>query len=145
MRDTDDKIGRNVRVAVFVVLAHFVVLLVHGAAHGHLNIGTTTWQTVFIVSVIFLAPWLAAAMLLWSSKAVVKKAGPMKAGSALLLLSMAGALVFGMYFHFVASGADNALGRSHHGWGGVFGLSAVLVAMSEAIGIVWAWRILSSL
>ena len=59
----------------------------------------------------------------------------------LLLASMAGALIFGLAFHFLVSGPDNVFTLNPGAGREAFRFSAVLVALTEALGCVagvWA-------
>lgn len=123
--------SKAVRLALYAVAAHAAVLVVHSTAHEILGVEATTPQLVFIVAVIIVAP-LAAGLLLWK--------GSVKAGALLLTCSMAGALAFGVYYHFIADTADHV---SHvarmtpAGWAVAFQASALLLALAEALG-AWA-------
>ena len=114
--------------ATLLVLLHFAVLVAHGGAHSHLNIGVSTWQKAFIAMVIFVAP-LIATLMLWTR---VRKPGVI-----LLGLSLAGSLVFGVSYHFLIAGPDNTLGPYHSAWGSAFRATAVLLALIEAAGLAW--------
>jgi hypothetical protein len=116
--------------AISVVLIHLAVSLVHGLAHSRLGIGLNAAQAIFVGTVITLAP-LVAGYLLWTNK--------LRVGGAMLAASMAGALVFGVYYHFIASGADNV----HHqfplgpaNWKERFDQTAVEIAGLEVLGII---------
>jgi hypothetical protein len=85
-----------------------------------------TWQKAFIAFVIFLVP-LIATLMLWTR---VRKLGVI-----LLGLSLAGSLVFGVSYHFLIAGPDNALGPYHYHWGSAFRATAVLHALIEAAGL----------
>jgi len=114
--------------ATLIVLVHLVVVLAHGKAHGQLEIVPDAWQRAFIAGVIVLCPLIAMALLwtrLW------------KTGFTLLALSMAGSLVFGLIYHFLLAGPDNALGLHHGHWQSVFGTTALLLALIESAGVVW--------
>ena len=112
---------------------HFAVLLAHGSAHSHLNIGVSTWQKAFIAVVIFVVP-LIAMLMLWTR---VRKLGVI-----LLGLSLAGSLVFGASYHFVIAGPDNPPGPYHSDWESAFRATAVLLALIEASGLAWCIRLL---
>src|SRR5215467_12958625 len=94
-----------------IVLAHLFALMAHVSGHSHLNIKPNSWQTVFIASVIFAGP-LVALVLFWTRL--------QRTALFLLATTMAGALVFGVYYHFVAPSADNALGLAPGQWSTVF-------------------------
>jgi len=122
--------------ATLLVLAHFAVLVVHGRAHSHLHIGVGTWQKAFIAIVIFVVP-LIATMMLWTRVR--------KFGAILLGLSLAGSLVFGVSYHFLIAGPDNALGQYHCYWGSAFRSTAIMLALIEAAGLTWCtWTLCSA-
>lgn len=112
---------------------HFAVLVVHGSAHSHLNIGASTWQKAFIAIVIFIVP-LVATIMLWTRAR--------KLGVILLGLSSASSLVFGVSYHFLISGPDHAFGQQHSHWASAFGATAVFLALIEAAILVWCvWEL----
>jgi hypothetical protein len=112
------------RAGVIIVALHFLVSLVHGAAHSSLHIDMAPWQTVYILLVITIAP-LVSAVLLWRRARI---------GFLLLMCSMLGALIFGGYYHFIAAGIDNVASVGAHSWGMTFSVTAVLLALTEATG-----------
>src|SRR5260370_28940070 len=81
-----------------VVLAHLLVNIIHGAAHRELHVELDPAAMLFVISVILLCP-LIAVVLLWVSQKPL--------GLALLALSMAASLIFGLYKHFVLIGPDH--------------------------------------
>jgi hypothetical protein len=121
--------------AILAVLAHAVVALVHGVAHVRLGVALNTWQQCYVAIVIALAPLVAAGMLgtRWA-----------RWGYALLAASMAGSLVFGVYFHYVAVSPDHVAHLPPGDWQGWFRGTALLLAVAEAFGLavgLWgAWR-----
>ena len=118
------------RVALYgtvVVLMHLVVGLLHGRAHTELQIGLSSFQTLFVVGVITIAPLLAM-VLLWTQRR--------RLGLVLLTASMAGACVFGLYYHFVVPSPDHVAHVPAGLWGDLFRMTAVLLALSEALGFV---------
>ncbi|HSB08569.1 MAG TPA: hypothetical protein VLM38_03585 [Blastocatellia bacterium] len=108
------------------VLAHFVIVVLHGRAHTKLGIELSTWQTGYVVLVIVLMP-LAAAMLVWTRHA--------RLGLVLLAVSMAGSLVFGVYFHYLAVSMDHVSHLPPGDSQGLFRLTAMLLAGMEAVGL----------
>jgi hypothetical protein len=78
--------------------AHLGVAAWHGRAHASLAIELPVAKTVFVAVVIFVAP-LAAASLTWTRH--------VRIGAWVFTLSMFGALVFGVYHHFVLASPDN--------------------------------------
>jgi hypothetical protein len=117
-----------VRFAIAMVLVHLAVSVVHGAAHDRLVIGLSRAENLFVQIDIVSAPLIAGALLLTRWR---------RLGGWLLAVSMAGAFFFGVYKHFIAPGADNAFTAPAGAWGTTFQITAVLVALSEAL-TCWA-------
>lgn len=113
--------------AIITVLLHAAVSVPHGMAHSDLHIQMNLWQNVYIWTVITLLPLVAAA-LIWKRH---------RAGFLLLLLSMGGSFLFGVFYHFVAAGPDNVASVPAHAARGTFQLTAVLLALTEAAGFVF--------
>ena len=120
---------RNLLVAV--VLIHFAVIGVHGAAHTHLHIDLAPAQMAYVVAVIGLAP-LVAAGLLWTRH--------WRSGAYLLTVAMIGALAFGGYKHFLSGTNDDVSQMSHAGWGAIFFISSILLFVTESAGILLGFR-----
>ncbi|MGB7923390.1 MAG: hypothetical protein WCF57_09115 [Pyrinomonadaceae bacterium] len=124
------------RYAIWVVIVHALVSALHGAAHARLDVSLSQAQTLFVVVVITVAPLLAG-LLLWRKQHI--------AGALLFLCSMVGALVFGVYNHFVASSPDHVAhvaAASSGGWVAVFQVTAALLAVVEAVGcVVGGWML----
>ena len=117
-----------VRFALYAVVAHAAIGALHSAAHAILGVKVSPPQLVFIVVAIIVAP-LVAGLMLWRGK--------VKEGAFLLTCSMLGALMFGIYYHFIADTTDHV---SHvatlapAGWAVVFQATALLLALIEAFG-----------
>jgi len=114
------------RTGVIIVALHFLISLVHGAAHNGLHIDMELWQTVYILVVITIVP-LVSGVLLWRRARI---------GFLLLMCSMLGALMFGGYYHFIAAGLDNVASVGAHSWGSTFRVTAVLLSLTEAAGVL---------
>jgi hypothetical protein len=131
MKDTEHSLTS---LGVILVALHFIISAVHGAAHSNLHIDLNTWQKVYVLVVITALP-LVSGFALW-------RRAP--SGFPLLLFSMLGALVFGGYFHFIASGADNVASLGSHNWSTPFQWTAILLALTEGGGVLTAilglWR-----
>ena len=113
--------------ATVAIVAHLIVNLLHGRAHTELSVGLNEWQQIYVVVVILCAP-LIAGILLWLPYA--------RLGLLLLVVSMAGSLVFGVYFHYVAISTDHV---SHLPTGdaqGLFRITALLLVLTEAFGVI---------
>lgn len=109
------------------VLAHLLVSVFHGYAHTKLGVGLSPWQTWYVLIVITAAPLLALT-LIWTRHR--------RLGILLLIASMAGALIFGAYYHYVAISPDHV---SHLPLGdaqGLFRLTALMLVVTEVLGLV---------
>lgn len=84
------------------------------------------WQNAYIFLVIVAAPVIAG-ILIWRGTRV---------GFQLLAVSMLGSLLFGGYYHFIASGPDNVASLMDHTWSFPFQITAALLAVTEAAGFV---------
>lgn len=126
---------KNQAAGTLVVLLHLAATLVHGRAHSELGIGTSAWQSTFIALVIVAGP-LIAMILLWTRLRMT--------GIFLLTVTMVGSFVFGVSYHFLIRGSDNAMELTASHWGSVFGTSALLLAFLEAGGFAWGvWALRS--
>ena len=112
-----------------VVLAHLIVSFLHGQAHTRLGVGLSNWQQLYVYVVILLAPLVALAL---SFTRYVR------AGLWLLLLSMLGSLVFGLVYHYVIISPDHVDHLPPGDARGLFRITAVLLLITEAFGVVVA-------
>jgi hypothetical protein len=123
--------------AIGIVFIHFAINIAHAIAHNRLTIGLNAFQEIFVAAVIVVAPFYAAYQI-WK--------GNMRTGGALLSISMAGALVFGVYYHFILPGPDHV---THIGlpvspdMRDIFDVSALLLAFFECLGVLAGARIFS--
>ena len=115
------------RIAWLIILLHALVATVHGIAHLRLEITLNAFQSAYVLLVITLAP-VAAALLLWARR--------MRPGFVVLALSMAGSLVFGVYWHYVADSPDNVFHLHEGTLQSVFRSTALVLMVSEACGVV---------
>jgi hypothetical protein len=119
------------RLALLTIIVHAVVVSLHSAAHQVLGVEASPGQLIYIVLVIMVAP-LAAGILLWKR---------LKTEGALLLIgSLYGSFVFGVFNHFVAMSPDHVkrVGElPQKSWVFVFQITAALLALVEAFGM-WA-------
>jgi energy-converting hydrogenase Eha subunit A len=111
--------------ATAIVVAHLIVNIVHGLAHRDLGIGLAPIDSIYVVAVILILPLIAMG-LTWTTKK--------RLGLVLLLLSMSGALVFGLYHHFLATSADYVHAQPASPWGTAFVLTAYGLLITEALG-----------
>lgn len=88
---------------------------------------------VYVAIVITLAPIIAGVLLFSRTQ---------KAGALLLTLSMLGSFGFGVWYHFLTSGADN-VAEVHGPWHSTFLWTAVALAIVEFAGVLaglWMYR-----
>lgn len=117
-----------------IVMLHAIAHGLHGLAHAQIPIPLSLLQSVFIGVVILLIP-IMAAILLWTPFDRV--------GSWLLLGSMAGAILFGIYNHFIVMSPDHVSHVSFTGWGLLFQITAILTLITDGFGCwfsVWALK-----
>jgi hypothetical protein len=115
------------KLGTIVVLAHLIVSLIHGRAHTELGVELNAWQQTYVIVVILVAP-LVAVVLLWTRNA--------RLGLVLLAASMAGSLVFGAYFHYVAISPDHVSHLPPGDSQGLFRVTAALLVPTEILGLV---------
>ncbi len=121
------------------VVLHAIAHGLHGLAHGNIPISLSSSQSLFIVTVVFLAP-IIAAVLLWTSF--------YRIGHWLLVGSMAGAFLFGLYNHFLIMSPDHVSHVSFTGWGLLFQITAILTLVIDGLGCwigVWGLKFISQL
>lgn len=115
--------------ALAIVLTHFALSVAHGLAHGRLAVALTIAQKSFVALVIVAAPLLAG-YLIWKYRLFV--------GSAILTISMAGSLAFGVYHHFMAIGPDNVdydRPGAPANWRNLFEDTAIDLTLIEGLGL----------
>lgn len=123
-----EKPARRVWVTIAVV-AHLIVNLAHGHAHTRLGVGLNAFQTLYVFGVILIAP-LVALVLSFTRLA--------RAGAWLLLVSMLGSLIFGLLYHYVIISPDNVAYLPVGSARDLFRISAMLLFLTEAFGIIIA-------
>ena len=123
-----------VLLSTVAVLAHLVVSTVHGRAHEGLGVGLSNWQNIYVLTVIVIAP-LIAMVLIWTRLA--------RPGLVLLVISMAGSLIFGVAYHYVVISPDHVSHIPPGDAQGLFRTTALLLVLTELFGVVvglWALR-----
>jgi hypothetical protein len=118
--------------AALVVLVHTVVMLVHGAAHLHMNIGLSPWAKVSVLG-IGIGPIVGLSFL---------RSRWQRTGATILFITMIGALLFGLWNHFITRGADHVMHLQAGPWRLPFQVTAGLLLISEAVGAVIALALL---
>ena len=115
--------------ATVAVVIHAVVVLLHGMAHSALGVELSTTQQSYAAIVVVVTPLVAAA-LLWTRHA--------RLGLVLLAISMVGSLLFGLYYHYVAVSPDHVAHLPPGEEQGLFRLTALLLWISETLGLIAA-------
>ncbi|AVH68979.1 hypothetical protein [Nostoc sp. 'Lobaria pulmonaria (5183) cyanobiont'] len=108
-----------------IAVIHAIANGMHGLAHVEIPVGLSLLQSSFVVVVIFLTP-IVAAVLLWTQFYHL--------GSWLLLGSMAGSLLFGIYNHLIVISPDHLSQVSFAGWGLLFQITAILILIVDGLG-----------
>lgn len=115
--------------ALTIVVAHLLVSFVHGYAHNDLRVQLSNAQNVFVLVVITVAPILAT-LLLWTRF--------VRFGFLLLLVSMAGSLLFGVYYHYVEISPDHVSHLPAGDTQGLFRVTALLLGITELCAVIVA-------
>jgi hypothetical protein len=112
-----------------IVAVHFVVSFVHGAAHSGAQVALGPAAMLFVYVVIVAGPLAGLA---------VAPRWP-HTGGAVVALTMAGSLVFGLVNHFIIQGTDHV---SHvaPAWRMQFASTAALLVVLEAAGTAIGMR-----
>jgi len=109
---------------------HFIISAVHGSAHAGANVPLSRSASLFIYIVILAGPIVGLA-LTWPAP---------RLGSLLVAGTMAAALVFGVVNHFILASPD-LVTHVDPQWRTLFAATAVLLAVTEALGCVMAIRL----
>ena len=113
------------RTLSIIVLAHFVLLGVHAAAHSMLGVVLSDFQSIFVVVAMIVAP-IVSVILLYANHR--------RGGMSLLLASMLSSFIFGLVSHFIIPGVDNILMIPAGDWRATFQVTTVLLGMVEGVG-----------
>lgn len=119
--------------AAATVLLHTLIVLVHGAAHTRLKVGLSAGANLYVLCVVGIGP-IAGLLLLRSSR--------QRSGATVLFATMVGALVFGVWKHFIAHGPDHVMHLQPGAWRLPFQMTAGLLTMSELAGAIVAFMLL---
>jgi hypothetical protein len=116
---------------IWIVLAHLLVSMVHGFAHAQAEVPLSLAANLFVYIVILAGPLLGL-VLAWKARV---------AGSVVIAVAMAGSLVFGLVNHFMLSSPDH-VAHVVPQWQALFGTTAALLALTEALGCGLAVRVI---
>ena len=113
-----------------VVLVHLGIAFAHGRAHQEAGVGLSAAGNAFVWLVIIVGPVVG---LVWSALT------GSRAAIWVIAVTMTGALGFGLINHFVIESSDHVLHVTGP-WRAWFGVSAALLAVTEALGAgIGAW------
>src|SRR5262245_47781171 len=107
-----------------MVAVHLVASVWHGGLHTELGINLSTAQNLFVLIVIVIGP-LVGAVLVWTRL--------VRIALSLVFYSMLGALIFGVFYHFIFPSPDNVWFLPHGSLTAThqFKLSAGVIALLE--------------
>lgn len=106
------------------VIIHLGVTVVHGMSHARANVALSAASMVFVWAVIMIGP-LAGLIL---QRTVLPRAG-----AWVIAATLFGSFVFGLVNHFLIPGIDH-VAHVVGPWRVMFGVSAALLAVTEALG-----------
>lgn len=118
---------------MIAVLAHLVVVVLHGQAHTRLGVGLSNWQQAYVLTVIVVAPLVALVLSLTRYS---------RSGLWLLFASMLGSLIFGACYHYLIISPDHVAHLPPRDARGLFRVTALLLLVTEAFGVVVATMLL---
>jgi cytochrome bd-type quinol oxidase subunit 2 len=116
---------------VLAVVAHLIVVVLHGQAHTSLDVGLSNWQNMYVLTVVVVAPLIALVL------AFTRYA---RAGLWLLFVSMFGSLIFGACYHYLIISPDHVDHLPSGDSRGLFRTTALLLLITEAFGVGVAVR-----
>jgi hypothetical protein len=106
-----------------VVLTHLAINIAHGRAHDGGQVPLSTAGALFVYIVILAAPLVGLGVWRWQPRP----------GGWIVAASMSGALVFGLFNHFIIDGSDHVAHVAAE-WRQLFGVTAALLVACEAAG-----------
>lgn len=112
---------------LLAVVVHFLLAGWHGYSHQMVPVPVSGGQTTFVVIVIIGLPLVGAGLTYTRLQTQ---------GAMLVCLSMIASFLFGLVYHFIHVSVDNVAAVPPGPWRGAFVSSAILVALSEALGAV---------
>ena len=113
-----------------IVIAHLAISVLHGAAHAQAHVPMSRAANVFVFVIILAGPVIGLAWTLRSRRI----------GAWLIGITMAASLVFGVVNHFVLASPDH-VSHVDPRWQPLFAATAVLLAVTEALGSGLAIRL----
>ena len=112
------------------VLVHLLVSMIHGAAHAGANVPMSPAANLFVFVVILAGPLIGLGI---SFRTKLY-------GGAVVALTMAASLIFGVVNHFLIDSPDH-ISHIATPWSSLFVTTAVLLAITELLGLAIALRL----
>ena len=112
------------------VLSHLAISFVHGAAHAGADVPLSLAANLFVYIVILAGP-IVGLVLTWLGWGI---------GNWVIAITMAASLIFGVVNHFLLASPDHVAHVAQQ-WRTLFAATAVLLALTEAVGSVLAIRL----
>ena len=113
------------------VLSHLAISFVHGAAHAGADVPLSLAANLFVYIVILAGPIVGL---------VLTRLGWWGIGNWVIAITMAASLIFGVVNHFLLASPDHVAHVAQQ-WRTLFATTAVLLALTEAVGSVLAIRL----
>ena len=113
-----------------VVVAHLIISVVHGMAHNGAHVPLSLAGNLYVGIVIVAGPLAGLALMWWTERL----------GGWIIALAMAGSFIFGFLNHFVFASPDH-VAQVASAWRPLFTATAVLLALTEALGFTLALRV----
>jgi hypothetical protein len=111
-------------------------MLVHGAAHMRLNIELSPWAMFYVLGFVGTGPMIGLFFL---------RSSRQRTGATILFVTMMSGLLFGLWNHFIAPGADHVMHLQAGRWRLPFQITAGLLLVSEAAGAAIAFVLIGAL
>jgi hypothetical protein len=122
-------ISTSETVLAYVVILHLGLSIIHGVAHARAKVLLNSASTVFVFTVILIAPIVGL---------VIQRLGHSRSGDLVIGLALAGAFFFGVVNHFLIHGGDHVsqIAQSQRA---LFGITAASLAVTEFFGSAFAF------
>jgi hypothetical protein len=117
-----------------IILLHIIFEIIHGLTHEELQITLSSFQFAYVLLVILVTPIISMILI------IIKSRSFQRVGAILLLGSMLGSFIFGVFNHIITPSLDNIFTVETNLWGLLFQSSAIFLLIINAIGVglgVW--------
>ena len=115
---------------IAIVVAHLAISIVHGQAHAGAQVPLSRAANLFVFAVILAGPLIGVVLMLLTAAV----------GSWVVAVTMTASLVFGVVNHFMLVSPDH-VSHVDPAWRVMFATTAVLLAVTEAAGSLFAFRV----